>query len=167
VGEQGKVIIHNDRHFFKYYGESLSKRLGQGDRLKNAERIDISLNNLQLGENSVDTILLVLGYHDFYYVTSGAEKIDVTKTLSKFRKYLKPNGIIGIVDHEAMNGAPSSVGNSLHRIAPEFVKKQMVSAGFELDGELEILKNVTDDKSKKIWGVDKTSRFVLRFKNKK
>ena len=167
VGPKGKVIIHNDKHFLKYYGENLAKRLGNGERLSNAKRIDISLNNLELKENSIDTIFLVLGYHDFYYVMNESEKIDVAKVLSKFRRFLKPNGVIGIIDHEAAEGAPSSTGNTLHRIDPQIVKDEMAAAGFVLDGEISILKNTSDDKSKKIWDIpnSKTSRFVLRFKN--
>ncbi|MBA6257506.1 MULTISPECIES: class I SAM-dependent methyltransferase [unclassified Colwellia] len=169
VGSKGKVIIHNDKHFLKYYGKSLSERLGNGERLANTKRIDISLNNLELEENSIDTILLILGYHDFYYVMDGAEKIAVEKVLSNFRRFLKPNGIIGIIDHEAVKGAPSNVGNTLHRIDPQIVKSEMSDAGFVFDGELDILKNTRDDKSKKIWDIpnSNTSRFVLRFKNLK
>jgi predicted methyltransferase len=169
VGVNGKVIIHNDKHFLKYYGENLSQRLGNGDRLFNAERMDVSLNNLELNENSIDTIILALGYHDFYYVMNESEKINVSKVLAKFRKFLKPNGVIGIIDHEAMQGAPNNVGNTLHRIDPLIVKSEMAAAGFVLDGELNILKNTTDNKSKKIWDIpnSKTSRFVLRFKNLK
>jgi len=167
VGVNGKVIIHNDKHFLKYYGKDLSQRLGNGERLSNVERMDISLNNLELTENSIDTIILALGYHDFYYVMNESEKINVAKVLAKFKKFLKPNGLIGIIDHEAMKGAPSNVGNTLHRIAPQIVKSEMTAAGFVFDGELDILKNTTDDKSKKIWDIpnSKTSRFVLRFKN--
>lgn len=167
VGPTGKVIIHNDKHFLKYYGNDLSERLGAGKRLANTERIDISLNNLTLKENSVDTIFLALGYHDFYYVMSKSEKIDVEKVLAKFRRFLKPNGIIGIIDHEALKGAHSNVGNTLHRIDPQLVKNEMAVAGFVFDGELDILKNTTDIKSKKIWDIpnSKTSRFVLRFRN--
>jgi len=167
VGAKGKVIIHNDKHFLKYYGKSLSDRLGTGERLANAERIDISLNHLALKENSLDTIFLVLGYHDFYYIMKDAEKINVESVLSKFRKFLKPNGVIGIIDHEAVKGAPSHVGNTLHRIDPQIVKAEMAAAGFAFDGELDILQNSTDDKAKKIWDIadNNTSRFVLRFKN--
>jgi predicted methyltransferase len=138
-------------------------------RLANTKRIDTSLNNLELEENSIDTILLILGYHDFYYVMDGAEKIAVEKVLSNFRRFLKPNGIIGIIDHEAVKGAPSNVGNTLHRIDPQIVKSEMSDAGFVFDGELDILKNTNDDKSKKIWEIpnSNTSRFVLRFKNLK
>ena len=169
VGVNGKVIIHNDKHFLKYYGKTLSQRLGNGNRLSNVERMDISLNNLALNENSIDTIILALGYHDFYYVMNESERINVAKVLAKFRKFLKPNGVIGIIDHEAMKGAPSNVGNTLHRIDPQIVKSEMAAAGFVLDGELDILKNTTDNKSKKIWDIpnSQTSRFVLRFKNQK
>jgi predicted methyltransferase len=167
VGEQGKVIIHNDKHFLKYYGTKLAKRLDGGKRLSNAERIDISLNTLDLAENSVDTIFIILGYHDFYYIFSETEIINVPKVLAKFKKFLKPGGTIAIVDHEAVKGAPASVGNTLHRIDPQLVKADMKKAGFTLDGELSILQNSTDDKAKKIWDIPgrQTSRFVMRFKN--
>lgn len=169
VGNEGKVIIHNDKHFLKYYGKSLTKRLGKEGRLANTKRIDISLNNLELEENSLDTIFLVLGYHDFYYIMSESEKINVSKVLAKFRKFLKPDGIIGIVDHDAIDGAPSNVGNTLHRIDKKIVKDEMIAAGFVFDAELSILENTTDDKSKAIWDIPgrNTSRFVMRFKNKK
>jgi predicted methyltransferase len=167
VGEQGKVIIHNDKHFLKYYGTALAKRLGGPKRLSNAERIDISLNTLDLAENSVDTIFIILGYHDFYYIFSETEIINVPKVLAKFKKFLKPGGTVAIVDHEAVKGAPYSVGNTLHRIDPELVKADMKKAGFTLDGELSILQNSTDDKTKKIWDIPgrQTSRLVMRFKN--
>ena len=169
VGEKGKVIIHNDEHFLKYYGETLTKRLASGNRLTNIERIDASLNDLELKENSIDTILLFLGYHDFYYDTGEFEKINVKQILNKFKHFLKPNGTIGIVDHEALSGSPNSVGGTLHRIDPQNVKNEMINAGFELDGELSILKNTTDDKRNAIWNIPerKTSRFVMRFINKK
>jgi predicted methyltransferase len=169
VGQKGKVIIHNDAHFLKYYGKELSERLGSGDRLANTTRIDISLNSLELKENSVDSILLVLGYHDFYYVMSNSEKIDVKRVLAKFRKFLKPDGIVGIIDHEALSGAPRNTGNRLHRTDPKIVKNEMMEAGFTFDGELNILKSSIDDKSQKIWDIPngKTSRFVYRFRNKK
>lgn len=167
VGPKGKVIIHNDAHFLKYYGKDLSERLKEGERLSNTIRIDTSLNSLELKENSVDTILLVLGYHDFYYVMESAEKINVTTVLAKFKKFLKPNGIVGIIDHEAKSGAPRDVGHTLHRIDPQIVKSEMTKAGFSFDGELNVLRNTTDDKSKKIWNVPNgsTSRFVYRFRN--
>ena len=169
VGEQGKVIIHNDKHFLKYYGDPLSDRLGDTNRLVNAERLDISLNDLQLEENSVDTIFLILGFHDFYYIMDESEKIDVKKVLANFRKFLKPNGIVGIVDHDAKQGAPSTVGGNLHRIDSQIVINEMLKAGFELDGELTIFKKPMDIKAIKIWDVprEERSRFILRFRNKK
>lgn len=169
VGKNGKVIIHNDRHFLKYYREGLATRLGGGKRLTNAERIDTSLNFLDLPENSVDTIFIGLGYHDFYYVFSEMERIKVQKVLANFKKFLKPGGTIAIIDHEAYAGAPSTVGNTLHRIDPQRVKADMKKAGFTFDGELDILRNSTDNTRLKIWDIPgrKTSRFVFRFINDK
>jgi predicted methyltransferase len=169
VGDKGRVVLHNDAHFLAYYGESLANRLGGDNRLANIERIDIPLNRLTLEEDSVDAVLIILGFHDFYYEMEGAEKIEVKKVLSNIRFFLKPDGILGVVDHEAVSGAPASVGNTLHRIDPEIVISEMELAGFEVTGHLPILTNVSDDKAKKIWDVaeGKTSRFVLRFANKK
>lgn len=168
VGEKGKVIIHNDQHFLKYYGVALDARLA-GKRLNNTQRIDISLNQLALEDNSLDTVFIILGYHDFYYVFSESEKIDVPKVLAKFKRFLKPGGTVAIVDHEALKGAPANSGHTLHRIDPNRVKADMQKAGFRFDGESSILANEGDDKTKQIWDIPnlQTSRFVLRFKNEK
>jgi predicted methyltransferase len=169
VGDSGRVILHNDAHFLKYYGKSLSERLGNGKRLPNVERIDQNLNQFNLEENSVDGVLVILGFHDFYYKMKGAEKIDVKSVLANIQYFLRPSGIVGIVDHEAKTGSPRAVGNTLHRIDPQIVIAEMKNSGFELTGSLDILVNSSDEKSQSIWDIDggRTSRFVLRFRNGK
>ena len=75
---------------------------------------------------------------------------------------------MAVIDHEAMDGAPSSTGTIVHRIDSAVVKKDMSEAGFMLAGELDILKNTTDDKSKLVFDPavrGKTSRFILKFTN--
>ncbi len=82
---------------------------------------------------------------------------------------LKPGGIYFIVDHAAKAGAGAGddVLLSLHRIDEEVVKKEVLAAGFVLDGEGEFLHNPADDRTKMVFDRElnrDTDQFVLRFK---
>lgn len=169
VGDEGKVIIHNIPNGDYFYGEGLDQRLNDLDALSNTVRMEVVPNDISLNENSIDTVLLILSYHDFYFHVEGYEKTDVKKVLENIRTALKPGGVIGIIDHVAKPGAPRDVGGTLHRIDPEIIKEEMQEAGFELTGELAILKNSSDDLTKAFWDMpgESTSRSVLRFKNNK
>ena len=75
---------------------------------------------------------------------------------------------MAIIDHQAIEGSPSTTGTTVHRIDPAIVKRDMDKAGFILEGGLDILLNDTDDKSKSVFDPEvrgKTSRFILKFKN--
>jgi len=80
---------------------------------------------------------------------------------------LKPGGTYFIVDHAARPGAGDGVLLSLHRIDEDVVKKEVLAAGFVLDGEGEFLRNPKDDRSKMVFDRElnrDTDQFVLRFK---
>jgi len=79
---------------------------------------------------------------------------------------MKPGAVLGIVDHVAETGSPSETGNTLHRIDPQLMKKEIEAAGFVFDGEIDVLRNPDDDHSKPMYaeGVrGKTDRVVYRF----
>ncbi len=79
---------------------------------------------------------------------------------------LKPGGTLGVVDHAAAAGSPSSTGSTLHRIDPAYVVNELEAAGFEFAGESDVLHNLEDDLSKNVFDPEirgKTHRFVMRF----
>ncbi|MDP6650532.1 MAG: hypothetical protein QGF90_00195 [Gammaproteobacteria bacterium] len=84
------------------------------------------------------------------------------------RKVLKPGGTLAVIDHVAPDNAPSSTGNTTHRISPVFATRTLLAAGFELEAESDVLLNDTDDPTRTVYAPDlrgKTSRFVQRYNN--
>ena len=86
--------------------------------------------------------------------------------LAMFRAALKPGGTLAVIDHVAVNDAPSSSGNTLHRISPVLTTRVLEAAGFVLEEESDVLLNDTDDLSKIVFVPEvrgKTSRFIHRY----
>ncbi len=80
---------------------------------------------------------------------------------------LKPGGTLFIIDHAALPGSGSSSAPKLHRIAEDFAIEDITSAGFELIGKPDILRNSEDDYTRDIWDdavYHKTDRFILLFR---
>lgn len=80
---------------------------------------------------------------------------------------LKPGGIFLIVDHAAAAGSGMRDTDTLHRIDPAIVKRQVTAAGFEFVGESKLLANPADDHhlpvfDKTIRG--KTDQFIYKFR---
>jgi predicted methyltransferase len=79
---------------------------------------------------------------------------------------LNPRGSYVIVDHAAAAGAGTSDAQSLHRIEPASVRKEVEAAGFVLDAESTLLANKDDPHSVKVFDSSikgKTDRFAYRF----
>lgn len=57
---------------------------------------------------------------------------------------LKPGGVYIVLDHAAAKGSPADVTETLHRIEPTTVRRQVEAAGFVFDGESAALANPDD-----------------------
>ncbi len=168
VGEKGKVIALNNPSYMAFTKQAIVKRIDQPGRMDNVTLKITEINDMELEPAKLDAIFLVLSYHDFYYVDekSGWPKVDVTRTLAQFHKGLKPGGILAVVDHAATKGSPRETGTTLHRIDPAIVKAELEAAGFDFDGESDVLANADDDMTKPMYDPSirgKTNRFVYRF----
>ncbi len=64
---------------------------------------------------------------------------------------LKPGGTYIVIDHAAAAGSGLRDTETLHRIDPEFVKRQVLAAGFEYVVESTVLRNPADDHSLKVF----------------
>ena len=58
---------------------------------------------------------------------------------------LKPGGTYIVIDHVAEAGSGQRDTDTLHRIDPAIVRKQVEAAGFEFVGESDVLRNPKDD----------------------
>jgi predicted methyltransferase len=88
------------------------------NRLPNTEILFAENNELTLEADSFDAATIVLNYHDLYWLSEeyGWVSIDVPVFLAELYKAIKPGGILGIVDHQAVSGSPAETGGTLHRI---------------------------------------------------
>ena len=80
---------------------------------------------------------------------------------------LKPGGLFVVIDHVAPAGSGLADTNTLHRIDPAVVKREVEAAGFVFDGESNALRNPADPHDLKVF--DKairghTDQFIYRFR---
>ena len=167
VGDEGKVVAHSNAAYLGFVGDEFDERYADG-RLANVEVLMAENNELELAAGTFDAVMLILSYHDLFYADpeNGWPKIDGPKLLAEIYEGMKPGAVLGIVDHYAEAGSPRETGNTLHRIDPGIVISELEIAGFVLDGQSKILRNMDDDYSKIVFDPavrGKTDRFVLRF----
>lgn len=97
------------------------------------------------------------------------EKLTDTKDLTGPNKELfdsvKNGGFYVVSDAAAAKGTGFADAEKLGRVDPEAVKKELLAAGFVLDGESNLLANPADDHTKPSAEMNgKADRFLLRFK---
>jgi len=169
VGPTGKVVAHTNSPYAGFVGDEATARYAD-NRLANVEIMLAENNELSLPADEFDAIMMVLAYHDIYYVdvANGWEKIDGPKFIAELKKGLKPGGTLGIVDHYAAAGSPRETGGTLHRIDPQIVIDELEAGGFVLEAKSDVLRNREDDYSIGMFDPavrGKTDRFVFRFTN--
>jgi predicted methyltransferase len=112
-----------------------------------------------------DVVWTSQNYHDYPDKFMG--RIDPKVLNDAVFKALKPGGVFVIIDHVADAGSGMRDTDTLHRIDPEIVKKQVVAAGFKFDGETAVLRNPADDHKKKVFDDSirgHTDQFGFRFR---
>jgi predicted methyltransferase len=80
---------------------------------------------------------------------------------------LKPGGLYVVLDHAAQTGSGLRDTDTLHRIDEATVKKEVLSAGFKLAAESNILRNPEDNRTLKVFDPSirhKTDQFILIFR---
>ncbi|HWU73315.1 MAG TPA: methyltransferase [Sphingomonas sp.] len=113
----------------------------------------------------VDLVFTSQNYHDYPDKFMGS--IDPAVLNKAVFDALKPGGTYLIIDHAAAAGSGMRDTDTLHRIDPAIVKKQVTAAGFMFDGESKLLANAGDDHTKPVF--DKsirghTDQFIYKFR---
>jgi predicted methyltransferase len=133
---------------------------------ENVEAVSAELVMMPEVTQPADVLWLHLFYHDLHTALmqkKGATAADFNRAVYE---RLKPGGRYVIVDHAAAAGAGTSDAQSLHRIDPASVRKEVEAAGFVLDGESTILANKDDPHAVKVFDPSikgETDRFAYRF----
>ncbi len=168
VGEEGRVLSHNNNAYLNFVGPQLEQRFADG-RLKNSEQVIAGADELTLEDDSLDGALMILAYHDFFYGSEqyGWKDADETVFLESLCKAMKPGAVLGVADHVADSGGDvTNVALTLHRVDPQRVISDMTGACFDLEAESNLLRNTTDDQSTPAINPDmrgKTDRFLYKF----
>jgi len=113
----------------------------------------------------VDLFWTTLNYHDLH-ITRYAN-VDLASFNKLVFDSLKPGGIYFIVDHAAAAGTGATLSPTLHRIEETTVIKEVTAAGFKLVGHSDVLRNRSDDHTKKVFDPSiryKTDQFILKFR---
>lgn len=168
VGPEGRVVAHTNSAYAGFVGDETVNRYAD-NRLPNVEILLAENNELELPAAEFDVVMLILSYHDLYYVepANGWPRIDAARFRAELHKALKPGGVLAVVDHYAAAGSPRETGNTLHRIDPQIVISELEADGFVLDSSADFLRNVEDDHSKAVFEPEvrgRTDRFVLKFR---
>ncbi|MFI4951348.1 MAG: class I SAM-dependent methyltransferase [Caulobacterales bacterium] len=163
-------------HVYMVWPNEYAKE-AQPDPVKNAELAKTGYPNtsviLQPGAafatpEPVDLVFTVQNYHDYPDQFMG--RIDPMIFNRAVFKALKPGGTFLVVDHVAEAGSGMRDTDTLHRIDPAIVKKQVTDAGFVFVGESDVLRNPADDHKKAVF--DKsirrhTDQFVYQFRKRR
>jgi predicted methyltransferase len=130
----------------------------------NASYIHASIAKLPIPQLA-DVIWTAQNYHDLHDPFTGP--VDMAVFDKAVYAALKPGGVFIVLDHRALAGSGISDTNTLHRIDPAVVKKEVEAAGFKFVGESDVLRNPKDPLTIPVF--DKsirghTDQFIYKFR---
>ena len=166
VGEKGRVYMLWPRQYANEARPDVanSDKLAKSPGFGNIEVIEQPGEALKLPQ-PVDVVFTSQNYHDYN------DKFMAPATVASLNKQvfaaLKPGGTWVIVDHVAQSGSGMRDTDSLHRIDPAIVRKQVEAAGFVYVGESNVLRNPKDSHEATVF--DKsirryTDQFAYKFR---
>jgi predicted methyltransferase len=164
VGPGGKVLLVNNTGYENFGRKALAERLAN-DRLPNVVHVVGPSDALGLDEASLDGAVMVMAYHDLYWVDEkeGWPKVDVDRFLDQVVRALKPGGVLVVVDHGAKAGTGSADAQTLHRIEEQFAIADFRSHGLQWEAAIPVLRNPDDDRTRNVFDPairGRTDRFV-------
>jgi len=113
----------------------------------------------------LDIFWISQNYHDLHDRFMGP--VDMAVFNRAVYSALKPGGVYIVLDHAAVKGSPADVTDTLHRIEPSTVRREVEAAGFKFDGESTILANTADPHTTGVFDPSiqgRTDQFMLKFR---
>ena len=164
VGPGGKVLLVNNPGYENFGKKGLAERLA-ANRLPNLTHVVGPSDALGMGDRVLDGAVIVMSYHDLYWVDEkeGWPRVDAGLFLDQVARALKPGGVLLVVDHSARQGTGSADAQALHRIDEQFAIADFRKHGLEWEAAIPVLRNPDDDRSKNVFDPairDRTDRFV-------
>jgi predicted methyltransferase len=113
----------------------------------------------------LDVIWTAQNYHDLHDAFMGPA--DVAALNRRFFDALRPGGVYVVIDHVADAGSGLRDTESLHRIDPLRMRREIEAAGFVFDAESDVLRNQADDHKSSVFDPSvrgRTDQVVYRFR---
>jgi predicted methyltransferase len=113
----------------------------------------------------LDVFWISQNYHDLHDSFMGP--VDMAAFNRTVFAALKPGGIYLVLDHAAAKGSPPDVTDTLHRIEPSTVRREVEAAGFKFEAESALLANPEDPHTAGVFDPSirgKTDQFILKFR---
>ena len=166
VGEKGHVYALWPNEYAKEDADEVAgfEKLAADPHYANVSVLKQPAAQLSVSE-PVDIVFTSQNYHDYPDKFMG--KVDPVAFDKQVFDALKPGGVFIVIDHVAPAGSGMADTDTLHRIDPAIVKKQVESVGFVFAGESNVLRNPNDTHTMKVF--DKsirghTDQFIYRFR---
>ncbi len=168
VGPKGKVYAIEPDEVTKIHPEILAsyKSITADAAYGNLAMVQGPVNSMTWPKN-LDVVFIRQNYHDLYDKFMGPA--DVPAFNRAVYNSLKPGGVYVILDHADAPGSDLKGTETVHRIDPERVKKDMAAAGFQFAGESKIFANPADAR-KMVFDPSirgKTDQFLYKFRKPK
>ena len=113
----------------------------------------------------LDVFWISQNYHDLKDSFMGP--VDMAAFNRTVYAALKPGGVYLVLDHVAAKGSPADVTETLHRIEPSVVRREVEAAGFKLDSESSLLANPADPHTADPFDSSirgRTDQFIFKFR---
>jgi predicted methyltransferase len=169
VGPGGHVLLLNNATWDYWSGDHWKERIA--GRLPNVEHRTIDAEHLDVPDASVDAVLLIKAYHDFYAIDDDPKakwpRFDVGRVVGELARILKPGGTLLLVDHSAKPGTGTSAATPLHRIDEAYARQEFERHGFKVVATSDVLRRPDDPRDQITYKgpmVGKTDRFVMVFR---
>jgi predicted methyltransferase len=165
VGTRGHVYAIEPVEIQQYIAKATADLQGYAaDHPNVTVSVATALESLRL-PSQIDVFWISQNYHDLHNKYFGP--VDMAAFNKAVFDALEPGGTYIVLDHRAAGGAPADVTETLHRIDPATVRREVERAGFRFESESAILENPSDPHTitvfdKSIQG--QTDQFLLKFR---
>jgi predicted methyltransferase len=165
VGSRGHVYAIEPVEIQQYIAKSTAELRDYAASHRNITvSVETALESIQL-PRKLDLFWISQNYHDLHNTYFGP--VDIAAFNKAVFDALKRGGSYVVLDHTAAPGAPADVTETLHRIDPATVRREVETAGFVFDSESEILANPADPRTIKVFDKSiqgQTDQFILKFR---
>lgn len=166
VGNQGHVYAVNAKFYVDLLARNnrppLAPLAGENGRT-NVHDVVTNESGLNVPVNA-DLVWTSQNYHDVHLFADAGAVAALNKAAFDA---LKPGGYYVVLDHSGAAGLNAVDMRRLHRIDEAQVRREVLAAGFVLDGTSDALRNPADPKTAGVFDPSirgKTDQFILRFR---